>query len=131
MKAPREALYSRPMRHGLSRLALAAVLLLAGCGYLDTSSNPLLGRWSVEAAGGGFALGTYEFTRSRMRGMGLEQAVDYSIAGDRVRVIPKTFGPTLEAHLLDKAVYEVGYELNYRPDWLSIPLEGLLQILRV
>ncbi len=37
----------------------------------------------------------------------------------------------LDAHLLDKAVYEVGYELNNRPDWLSIPLQGLLQLLRV
>lgn len=36
----------------------------------------------------------------------------------------------LDAHLLDKAVYEVGYELNNRPDWLSIPLQGLLHLLR-
>jgi maltose alpha-D-glucosyltransferase / alpha-amylase len=36
----------------------------------------------------------------------------------------------LDAHLLDKAVYEVGYELNNRPDWVSIPLQGVLQLLR-
>jgi predicted trehalose synthase len=35
----------------------------------------------------------------------------------------------LEAHLLEKAVYEVGYELNNRPDWLPIPLQGILQVL--
>ena len=34
----------------------------------------------------------------------------------------------LEAHLLEKAVYEIGYELENRPDWLRIPLQGLLQL---
>ena len=36
----------------------------------------------------------------------------------------------LDAHLLDKAVYEVGYELNNRPDWVSVPLQGLLDLLK-
>ena len=35
----------------------------------------------------------------------------------------------LDAFLLEKAVYEVGYELNNRPDWLSIPLRGVLQLI--
>jgi maltose alpha-D-glucosyltransferase/alpha-amylase len=34
----------------------------------------------------------------------------------------------LEAFLLEKAVYELGYELNNRPDWLKVPLQGLLQL---
>jgi maltose alpha-D-glucosyltransferase / alpha-amylase len=37
----------------------------------------------------------------------------------------------LEAYLLEKAVYELGYELNNRPDWLKVPLRGLLQLLVV
>jgi maltose alpha-D-glucosyltransferase / alpha-amylase len=35
----------------------------------------------------------------------------------------------LEAHLLEKAVYELGYELNNRPDWIGVPLHGLRQLL--
>ena len=35
----------------------------------------------------------------------------------------------LEAYLLDKAVYEVGYELNNRPDWVVIPIRGIKHIL--
>ncbi|NQW22666.1 MAG: maltose alpha-D-glucosyltransferase [SAR202 cluster bacterium] len=35
----------------------------------------------------------------------------------------------LDVFLLEKAVYEVGYELNNRPDWLSVPLQGIIQLL--
>ena len=35
----------------------------------------------------------------------------------------------LEAYLLDKAVYEVGYELNNRPEWVVIPIRGIRHIL--
>ncbi len=33
----------------------------------------------------------------------------------------------LDAFLLDKAIYELGYELNNRPDWVLIPLLGISQ----
>jgi len=32
----------------------------------------------------------------------------------------------LDIYLLEKAVYELGYELNNRPDWVSVPIEGIL-----
>ncbi|MBN1862761.1 MAG: putative maltokinase, partial [Dehalococcoidales bacterium] len=35
----------------------------------------------------------------------------------------------LDAYLLDKAIYEVNYELNNRPDWVILPLQGILQAL--
>jgi len=34
----------------------------------------------------------------------------------------------LEAFLLEKAIYELGYELNNRPDWVTVPLKGILQL---
>jgi maltose alpha-D-glucosyltransferase/alpha-amylase len=36
----------------------------------------------------------------------------------------------LEAYLLDKAVYEIGYELNNRPTWVVIPIRGIKHILK-
>jgi maltose alpha-D-glucosyltransferase/alpha-amylase len=35
----------------------------------------------------------------------------------------------LDAFLLDKALYEVSYELNNRPDWLKVPVQGILQLM--
>ena len=35
----------------------------------------------------------------------------------------------LNAYILEKALYEVGYELNNRPEWIRIPIEGILRIL--
>ncbi len=35
----------------------------------------------------------------------------------------------LNVLLLDKAIYEIGYELNHRPGWIKLPLRGVLQIL--
>jgi maltose alpha-D-glucosyltransferase/alpha-amylase len=34
----------------------------------------------------------------------------------------------LQAFVMDKALYELGYELNSRPDWVHIPLAGLLRL---
>ena len=36
----------------------------------------------------------------------------------------------LNVYLFDKALYELGYELNNRPDWVRIPLTGILQLLQ-
>ena len=35
----------------------------------------------------------------------------------------------LRAYLLEKALYEIVYEVNNRPGWISIPLSGILQLL--
>jgi len=43
---------------------------------------------------------------------------------------PEDLQILLEAYLLDKAVYEIGYELNNRPDWVVIPIRGIKHILK-
>jgi maltose alpha-D-glucosyltransferase/alpha-amylase len=32
-------------------------------------------------------------------------------------------------YLLEKSIYELGYELNNRPDWVKLPLRGILHLL--
>jgi maltose alpha-D-glucosyltransferase/alpha-amylase len=36
----------------------------------------------------------------------------------------------LDLYVLEKALYELGYELSSRPDWVEIPLLGILELLR-
>lgn len=42
--------------------------------------------------------------------------------GEQIRLL-------LDAFLMEKAVYELGYEMNNRPDWVQIPLQGIEQLL--
>ena len=35
----------------------------------------------------------------------------------------------LDAYLLEKALYELRYELNHRPDWVALPLQALESLL--
>lgn len=37
----------------------------------------------------------------------------------------------LDAYLLEKAIYELSYELNHRPNWVGIPLEGIFNLLSI
>ena len=38
------------------------------------------------------------------------------------------FDVLLRAFMIDKALYELSYELNNRPEWVHIPLSGLLHL---
>ncbi len=43
---------------------------------------------------------------------------------------PEDLKLLLDVYLVEKAVYELGYELNNRPGWVQIPLQGILQTVR-
>ena len=56
----------------------------------------------------------------------------YCENASRASFLPRTreeLQVLLDAYLLEKAVYELDYELNNRPDWVRIPLQGILQLL--
>ena len=36
----------------------------------------------------------------------------------------------LRYHILEKSIYELGYEINSRPDWVVIPLKGIMEIIK-
>jgi maltose alpha-D-glucosyltransferase/alpha-amylase len=40
------------------------------------------------------------------------------------------FDILMQTFLLEKAIYELGYELNNRPDWVRIPLRGIKYIMQ-
>ena len=55
----------------------------------------------------------------------------FGTAGDVDFLQPRSIRrPFLWAYLLDKALYEVRYELNHRPAWTWLPLHTLLHLLR-
>ena len=66
-----------------------------------------------------------------------DRAVDAFLASYRETTANQRFwpaGPTaadqiLNFFLLEKAFYEVEYELSHRPDWLRVPLTGIIRIL--
>ena len=42
--------------------------------------------------------------------------------GEQTRIL-------LDAFLMEKALYELGYEMNNRPDWVNIPIKGIMSLL--
>jgi maltose alpha-D-glucosyltransferase/alpha-amylase len=85
--------------------------------FLETyhEARPLLQPWIAgwEALAGSIFLASYVDT----------------IADAALLPQGRSFDLLLRALLLDKAFYELSYELNNRPDWVDIPLDGLLRLI--
>jgi maltose alpha-D-glucosyltransferase/alpha-amylase len=66
-----------------------------------------------------------------------DRATDAFLAAYRETTVNRRFWPAdpaaadriLNFFLLEKAFYEVEYELSHRPDWLRVPLTGIIRIL--
>jgi maltose alpha-D-glucosyltransferase/alpha-amylase len=57
---------------------------------------------------------------------------EYMAVAGTASFMPRTPEETrllLDVMLIEKALYELRYELNSRPDWVGIPLRGLLSLL--
>jgi maltose alpha-D-glucosyltransferase/alpha-amylase len=55
----------------------------------------------------------------------------YQSVAEGASFVPSTRGELevlLDAFLLEKALYELGYEVNNRPDWVKIPIQGILDL---
>jgi maltose alpha-D-glucosyltransferase/alpha-amylase len=73
------------------------------------------------------ALGDWE------RDAGRHFVEGYAKAGEGVATVPAdahAFKDLLQLFLIEKAAYELRYEIAHRPDWIDIPLRGLLEMVK-
>ena len=61
--------------------------------------------------------------------MFLKAYMNVAIEGDFLPESSEELRTLLDMYLLEKVIYEMGYELNNRPDWVRIPLQGIQQLL--
>jgi maltokinase len=62
------------------------------------------------------------------------EVVDGYLEGIDPRLLPPTrpeVDQLLAIYEMEKAVYELNYELNHRPDWVEIPVAGIARLLEV
>jgi len=59
----------------------------------------------------------------------LQSYLDAAQGGDFLPRTERQMSVLLDVLLLDKALYELRYELNNRPQWVNVPIKGILQLL--
>ena len=92
-------------------------------------SSSLLQRIATLPEDAAFLRSWAEVWYSYVAGSFLRAYVAAAVPAKLVPADPLEFENVLQAFLLEKAVYEVGYEINNRPDWLAIPMRGIFQVL--
>ena len=84
--------------------------------YLTEENNPTMEYWAEQ---------WYHYVRGFFMEAYLETMEGKKVLPDNV----PDFNVLMETFLLEKAIYELGYELNNRPDWVLIPLRGIKSIM--
>ncbi|MHB1245327.1 MAG: maltose alpha-D-glucosyltransferase [Sulfuriferula sp.] len=57
------------------------------------------------------------------------EAYQEAVRGTNLYANSQSLRSLLDLFLLEKAFYELRYELDHRPDWVSIPMHGILELL--
>jgi len=96
--------------------AYARLFEESGSGIIAPSEAPVFESW---------ALFWQRWVSAAFLGAYLERTA----AGSFVPARRSELAILLDAYVLEKAIYELAYELNHRPGWVRIPLAGILQIL--
>jgi maltose alpha-D-glucosyltransferase/alpha-amylase len=96
--------------------AYARLFEESGSGIIPLSEAPIFESW---------ALYWQRWVSAAFLGAYLERTATASFVPAR----RSELATLLDAYVLEKAVYELAYELNHRPGWVRIPLAGILQIL--
>ncbi|HEX8600107.1 MAG TPA: putative maltokinase [Chloroflexia bacterium] len=60
----------------------------------------------------------------------LKEYLEVAASGNFLPRNPGDLRTLFDIYLLEKAVYELIYELNNRPDWVSIPLQGVRELVQ-
>ena len=93
---------------------------------------PCSSNWSLETSTRNTCLCWSRGRASGTSGAALLFLKAYLKAVSESHLLPQDPGDLdvlLRTHLLEKAIYEIGYELNNRPDWIKIPLQGVIRLL--
>jgi trehalose synthase-fused probable maltokinase len=88
--------------------------------FFSKETNSMNSRQLQKAADRWFYLIRETYTETYLKELGTEQRLFASKAEINYLFL---------LHLLEKAIYELGYELNGRPAWIKIPLKGLQQVI--
>jgi maltose alpha-D-glucosyltransferase/alpha-amylase len=78
---------------------------------------------NVEAGGQALAQWERDAIHHFLEGYGKATEALASVPAD-----PASFRALLDLFLIEKALYELRYEISNRPDWIAIPLRGLLEL---
>jgi maltose alpha-D-glucosyltransferase/alpha-amylase len=98
--------------------AYAALIALENRGIMRPEELPLLESWA-------------NYWHVWVCAVFLKTYVAIAADGHFLPVTNEEMEVLLDALLLEKAIYELGYELNNRPGWVKIPIQGIRQLMAV